>query len=60
MTKSKTGKWDLEGEDSGTPGRGTRGRRNVGHGDAGTRRRRDGRKDVITSKVALTWILLIV
>ena len=36
MTKSGTGTWDLGREDSGTPGRGTRGRRDVGLGDAGT------------------------
>ena len=36
MTESGTGTWDLGREDLGTPGCGTRGRREVGLGDTGT------------------------
>ena len=36
VTKSGTGTWDLVHEDSGTPGRGTWGLRDVGLGDTGT------------------------
>ena len=36
VTKSGTGTWDLGREDSETPGRGTRGRGDVGRRDVGT------------------------
>ena len=55
VTKSGTGTWDLGREDSGTPGRGTRGQGDVGRGDAGTRGRGTrGRGDVGTRDVG-TW-----